>query len=96
MAQSELGIIYSSGERLGMHLSLEAYKYEENNIYVLSIMQHKEQVKFYTETQILYLYNFSRWEVMAYKRKWRCSPIHSLSEVIANVFCNQGCKVAEF
>ena len=33
----------------GEHLSLEAYryKYKENNIYVLIIMQHKEDVKFY-------------------------------------------------
>ena len=43
----------------GEHLSLEAYKYEENNIYVLTIMQHKEEVKFYPETQI-YRYSFSR------------------------------------
>ena len=46
------------GERNGEHLSLEAYKYEENNIYVLTIMQH-EEVKFYPETQI-YRYSFSR------------------------------------
>ena len=34
----------------GEHLSLEVYKYKENNIYVLTIMQHKEEVKFYLET----------------------------------------------
>ena len=43
----------------GEHLSLEAYKYEENNIYVLTIIQHEEEVKFYPETQI-YRYSFSR------------------------------------
>ena len=32
------------------HLSLEAYKYQKYNIYVLIIMQHKEHVKFYAET----------------------------------------------
>ena len=29
------------------HLCLEAYKYKENTIYVLIIMQHKEHLKFY-------------------------------------------------
>ena len=35
--------------RIDEHLSLEAYKYEETNIYVLTIMQHKEEVKFYLQ-----------------------------------------------
>ena len=34
----------------GEHLSLEAYKYKEYNIYVLIIMQHKEHIKFYPKT----------------------------------------------
>ena len=43
----------------GKHLSLEAYKYKENNIYVLIIMQHKEHIKFYPETHF-YRHNFGR------------------------------------
>ena len=43
----------------GEHLSLEAYKYKEYNIYVLIIMQHKEHIKFYPETHF-YWHNFSR------------------------------------
>ena len=31
----------------GEHLSLEAYKYKENYIYLLIIMQHKDYMKFY-------------------------------------------------
>ena len=44
----------------GEHLSIEAYKYEENHMYVLTIMQHKDEVKFYPETQI-YLFNTKRY-----------------------------------
>ena len=58
----------------GEHLSLKAYKYEENNIYVIIIKQHKEHIKFYPETHF-YRHNFSRYEVMAYKRRWRRSAI---------------------
>ena len=43
----------------GEHLSLEAYKYKEYNIYVLITMQHKEHIKFYQETHF-YWHNFSR------------------------------------
>ena len=46
------------------HLSLEAYKYKENNT-ALIIMQHKRTcIKFYPETRF-YRHNFSRYEVMA-------------------------------
>ena len=48
----------------GEHLSLEASKYKEYNIYVLIIMQHKEHIKFYPETHF-YRHNISRYEVMA-------------------------------
>ena len=43
----------------GEHLSLEAYKYKEYNIYVLVIMQRKEHIKFYPETHFNG-HNFSR------------------------------------
>ena len=46
----------------GEHLSLKAYKYKENNIYVIIIKQHKEHIKFYPETHI-YRHNFSRYKV---------------------------------
>ena len=43
----------------GEHLSLEASKYKEYNIYVPIIMQHKEHIKFYPETHF-YRHNISR------------------------------------
>ena len=58
----------------GEHLSLEAYKYKDNDIYVKKIKQHKERNKLYPETHF-YRHNCSRYEVMAYKRRWRRSAI---------------------
>ena len=58
----------------GEHLSLEAYKYKENTIYVIIIKEHKEHIKFYPGTHF-HRHNFSRYEVMAYKRRWRRSAI---------------------
>ena len=43
----------------GEHLSLEASKYKEYDIYVLIIMQHKEHIKSYPETHF-YRHNISR------------------------------------
>ena len=58
----------------GEHLSLEAYKYKENNIYVLIIMQHKENVKFYPETHI---------NITSVDRK--LCPIHELTSQGENI-----------
>ena len=53
-------------------------------------MQHKEHVSS-TEKHIIYRHNFSRYDVMAYKRKWRRPPLPALPEVIVNAFSN-GCE----
>ena len=79
----------------GEHLSLEAYKYKENNIYVFITVQHKEHVKFYPEHIFIDL-TLGRQDLMTCKRKWRRSPLLALPEVIANAFWKGVCKVAEF
>ena len=43
-------------------------------IYVIIIMLHKEHINFYPETHF-YRHNCCRYEVMAHKRRWRCSAI---------------------
>ena len=63
----------------GEHLSLEAYKYKENNHYVIIIMFYKEYVNFYPETHF-YRHNFGRYEVMAYKRQWCRSAITGIAD----------------
>ena len=80
----------------GEHLSLEAYKYKENNIYVIIIKQHKEHNKFYPETHF-YRHNCSRYEVMAYKRRWRRSAITCIAGGnCERILVQWVCEVAEF
>ena len=43
----QLALKYRGKLKKGEHLYLEAYKYKENTIYVLIIMQHIKHVKFY-------------------------------------------------
>ena len=60
------------------------------------IMQHKEHVNFYQETHF-YRYSFSRYEVMAYKRRWRRSAITCIAAGNCERISVQCvCKVAEF
>ena len=78
----------------GEHLSLEAYK--ENTIYVIIIKQHKEHIKFYPGTHF-HQHNFSRYEVMAYKRRWRRSAITCIvGGNCERILVQFVCKVAEF
>ena len=80
----------------GEHLSLEAYKYKENNIYVIIIKQHKEHNKFYPESHF-YRHKCSGYEVMAYKRRWRRSAITCIAGGNCERLLVQWvCKVAEF
>ena len=59
-------------------------------------MQHKEHVNFYPETHF-YWHNFSRYEVMAYKRRWRRSAITCIGGGNCERISMQWvCKVAEF
>ena len=89
-------IVYRGKLGNGEHLSLEAYKYKENNIYVIIIKQHKEHMKFYPETHF-YRHNFSRYEVMAYKRRWRRSAITCIAGGnCERILVQWVCKVAEF
>ena len=52
---SEKSVVHRGKLGNGEHLSLEAYKYKENNIYVLIIMQHKEHLNFYPEIYFYWL-----------------------------------------
>ena len=58
----------------GEHLSLEAYKYKKYNNYILIIMQHKEHVKFYSETHFFDITSVDR-KLWPNKRKRRRSPL---------------------
>ena len=59
-------------------------------------MQNREEVKFYPETQI-YRYSFSRYDVMAYKRKWRCSPATLIAgKKLRTLFVIRGLKLPNF
>ena len=80
----------------GEHLSLEAYKYKENTLYVIIIKQHKEHINFYPGTHF-HRHNFSRYEVMAYKRRWRRSTITCIvGGNCERILVQFVCKVAEF
>ena len=58
-------------------------------------MQHKDHVNFYPETYF-YRHNFSRNEVMAYKR-WRRSAITCITgDNCERISVQWVCKVAEF
>ena len=80
----------------GEHLSFEAYKYKENNIYVIIIYVTQRTCKLLPRN-IFYRHNLSRYEVMAYKRRWRRSAITCIAGGSCERISMQwGCKVAEF
>ena len=71
----------------GEHLSLEAYKYKENNIYVIIIKQHKEHIKFYPETHF-HRHNLTSMDMKLWpiKEDGVVRPLPALPGVIANAF----------
>ena len=59
-------------------------------------MSHKEHVNFYPEPDF-YRHNFSSYEVMAYKRRWRRSAITCIAggtcERFSVQWVCQGCRI---
>ena len=80
----------------GEHISFEAYKYKENNIYVIIIYVTQRTCNLLPRNTFLW-HNFNRYEVMAYRRRWRRSAITCIAGGnCEHVSVQRVCKVAEF